>query len=263
MSEYFLAKYQPIADALLSLHGMSVDDDARDMLADTITKNRELPRNDSNETHSPIPAARKARKHARKLLEYARRPPRSKTSVPTRCASLRTALLSAGILAVDMGVRRAGAQFDYGALLDSLETQRIDEAQLAELVMVLDAVIADPKGWQKVGRPWGLAKPVVRGGCMAWRIAGHRRLSYRWDDGGGKVIGPLPQFLRSLIACCNGTHELIRNIPRERQKLPKPRGDGLHLSDESLKLAIIECAHDDDFLTYLERRAQKRGTYLT
>lgn len=264
MSQFFLAKYQPIADALLKEHGLSVPEDTRDMLTKTIANCRVVLRKEGTGPHSPLPAARKALTHANKLLEYARTPPRRKTSVATRCERLRTALLDSGILALELGMRNVRRTFDYGALLDSLETCQLNEAWMTELVVLLKE-IKDPKGWQKIGRPWGLAKRIIRGGCMVWRIAGHPRLTYRWDDVTGELRGPLPDFLRDLIACCNGTHELVRSMAREqhRPSHETPRAHGLHLSDSSLKLAIIQCQHDDKLTAHLKRRAQKRRTKLT
>lgn len=264
VSEYLRARYQPIADDLLRQHGLSVDQQARDMLAGTIMHARTLPRDDPPRQHSPISNADSALRHARKLLQYAQTPPRRKESIPTRCESLLAALLEESPLPVALGIRLAssGAPLDYGALLDTLEARRIDVTAVSVLVDTLEAVTADREGWRRVGRPHGQAWAIVRAGCMVWRIAGRPRLGYRWNDVERSLTGVLPDFLRGLLACCNGTHELVRAMPSERLRRSS-KGNGLRLSDSSLKLALIRCVKDKAMQNHLRQRAQKSQTYVT
>lgn len=264
MSEYLLAKYRPVADRLLAIHGMSVDASTHHMLATDIMHARELERDTEPRSHSPLPAANKALTHARKLIQYAESPPRRKGSVPNRCRKLRAALLEDSPLPCCLGMHLANKKLllDLGELLDSLEAGGVDRETLTMLANALNAITTGPSDWQSVGRPWGLAKPIIRGGCMAWTIAGNRRLTYRWDDGEGALTGSLPDFLRDLLACCAGTHALMQEMEQRRKPastkavVPIPRGDGLHLSDASLKLAIIACSQDVALQKYLHKNTE-------
>ena len=75
MSNHFLSLYRPIADALLSKHGLSVPAVTRDCLAKDIMYSRELPQGEMGKIHTPQPALRSAAAHARALIGYAEKPP--------------------------------------------------------------------------------------------------------------------------------------------------------------------------------------------
>jgi hypothetical protein len=233
VSEYFLRKYRPVADALLAAHGLTVPDATRDMLADAMTHNRELPRRESESRggHSALPALRAARTHASKLIEYADHPPARKASVPLHCAKLASAIRSNESL-VGINLVLADPPIDPNALLDALDSGSFDVDVLRELVRVADAVEAESGG---VGRPWAAHTTIIRSGCIAWERAG-RVVTCSWNRksgaNNGKLTGPLPAFLRDLIACCDGTHEFTKAKPRRvpagyRAPGPIPKGNML------------------------------------
>lgn len=258
MSEYLLFQYRPVADGLLELHDLSVPESTQHLLATTIMHSRELTHDQTRRSHSPNPAKKKIETHARALLAYAEKPPARKNSVPKRCASLRKALLGSDLLALELGLVHAhhGTSFDFEALLNSLEAGQADPTVIAAL---LNTLARTPSGsWGKLGRPREQAKQIVRAGCIVWNRAGRtERYSWREDvgdpadkDAKGTLAGPLPDFLRDLIACCNGTHKLVAKLERGRRpeppkgypfEWPDIPGDGLILSDKSLQLAIMDC----------------------
>ncbi len=274
MSEYLLARYRPIADALLEKHSLHVDDATSHALTTAIMHSRVLPATEKGtQAHSPVSAAAKALTHARKLLEYAATPPKRKDSISKRCRSLHAALLGNSPLALGLGVRMEGIanRPDYGQLLDNLEAGSVDVAALSVLIEPLNAIVAESHGWQRVGRPWGLGKRIVRMGCIVWRRSGNARLNYQWNDDSGKLIGRMPNFLRDLIACCNGRFSAIAELERQRNQIPPagyatsrpiPQGNRLRLSDASLKAAVVACSQDVELQRFLSR-VQKQRTYLT
>ena len=253
MSEYLLQEYRPIVNSLLTKHRLSVPDETCDMLAKTIMYLHRVPRSERREPYSPVAALTKATKHVRALLRYAEKPSTHKDSVPKRCASLHAALLSSGMLVFELGVAQVERdEFEYAALLDSLEAGHPDVSSLAMLLDSLNSIQSNQGDWQKVGRPWGSAKRVVRDGCIAWWSAG-RTDSFTWNDDREELLGPMPDFLRDLIACCNGTHELMVQYKRTHRpelpkgyefKWPKSKGDSLRVTDKSLQMAIIDCKNE-------------------
>lgn len=241
MSEYLLRTYRPVADALLSTHGLSVPVGTRDMLANTIMVARRLPRNSKGESYSPAPTLKKALTHARALLQYVEKPPTRKDSIGKRCTRLRAALVGAGgdLLAVELALATKSDHF-YPTLRDSLEVGRADAPTLSTLVEALERIQPQSGNW-RLGRPREFAKRIVRAGCLAWKRAG-RPEHCSWNGASDKLTGPLPDFLRALIACCNGTNEQVQANDRGRQSEPsKTKGDGWRLSDKALYLALIDC----------------------
>ncbi|MHA6203279.1 hypothetical protein ACXU4B_02505 [Dyella soli] len=257
MSEYLLARYRPIANALLAKHQLEVDESTRDTLAMSIMHNRVLSTDEAAPNQSPVPAAKKALGHARALLKYAAKPPRRKDSIPKRRAKLLAILLDSDLLAFVLGIQETTdmSTDGYRSLLDSLEIESIDTPILAKIAQKLEAITVAPNDWQSVGRPWGLTKKLVRCGCMAWWRAGNPQLGHGWDESNQALTGALPDFLRDLLTCCNGTSPLIAQsgLPAPKGyafKPTLPRGNGLRLSDASLKMAIIECSRDDALRTH-------------
>lgn len=231
MSEYFIQKYGPVADALLVTHGLRLPDETRDMtrgmLADTIGKYRELPQPEPKlrGSRSATPALRIARTHAKKLIEYAYHPPTRKTSMQIRRTKLAAALRSNE---VRVGLDLVLAGIDPTALLVALDKGDVDTETLRRLVQVVNDVEKEPGG---IGRPWGQRNYVVRGGCIAWERAGCR-IGYQWNDVDSTLTGKLSAFLRDLVACCAGTHPFVKEKPRRvpigcTDSFPVPKGNAL------------------------------------
>jgi hypothetical protein len=198
----------------------------RDMIAKTIVVSRELPKSAPKPpgSRSALPALRVARTHAAKLIEYLSRPPTRKSSVSLRCAKLAAAIRESDIAPLTLAVE----DIDPNALLDELESGRIDVDTLRGLIRVADAAESASGG---MGRPWAAHTTIIRAGCIAWERAG-QKISYGWHDDRDALTGALPDFLRDLLACCNGTHSLTKTPPRRlpigySATTPTPRGDVL------------------------------------
>lgn len=232
MSEYFLRKYRPVADALLAAHGLTVPDATRDMLANTICHERELPAS-SNRKRSPRADLDKVKAHAMKLMEYAARPPSRTSSVALRRSKLAQALRSDSPLLV-IHLICARPAFDPARLLDGLDGgDAVDTAELRKLLRTLAAL--ERQSGPRAGRPWAAHTTIIRSGCIAWERAGWV-VTCSWNRksgaNNGKLTGPLPAFLRDLIACCDGTHEFTKAKPRRvpagyRDPGPIPKGNML------------------------------------
>lgn len=244
MSEYLLARYRPVVDELLRTHGLAVPPATRDNLAKSVKQSRELPRAATAPKHTPRPALLVAAGHARALLRYAENPPTRPGSIPLRCAKLAMALNTHAL--VGLALILGSPTFDTSKLLAKLEINLIDTKELSSLLSAIDALKVS--GW-KIGRPWAISTPIVRGGCIAWKKSG-RRESFTWNEITGSLNGPLPDFLRDLISCCNGTHRLVQRLcPRGSQRSAerpmRRRGDGLRLSDQALHVLIDRCKKAD------------------
>jgi hypothetical protein len=242
VSESFLQEYRPIADALLHAHGLSVPDMTRDMLADVIANSRELPEPKTNGSHSELPALRTARTHAAKLIEYAKQPPARAASVLLRCRKLAQALCDSDVAVMALSL----AGIETAPLLASLDAGDVTTAKLRRLVKSIDKIDAkhkDAKHKNGIGRPWAAHTRIIRAGCIAWERGGNV-IGYQWDDDAKKLCGSLPKFLRALVACCDGTHELVtaksRVLVGYRDPRPVPQGNGLrkHVSDLALRDGI-------------------------
>lgn len=256
MSEHLLQWYRPVADALLSWHGLSVGDNTRHMLATTIMHNRVLSRPDRHK-RSPRADLIKVRTHAAKLLEYAEHPPARRSSLTLRHHKLAEALRSDGPL---LGIHLIFTHpaFDPTRLLHALDDgSAIDPKELRRLLRTLDAIEGQrvkerdearrqDKRTRGIGRPWAAVTTIVRAGCVAWQRAGGH-IQSQWSVDEETLSGALPTFLRDLIACCNGTHEFVRTMWNEQPRRvprgyvdlkPTPKGDGLTISDLALRDAI-------------------------
>lgn len=233
MSKYLLLLYRPVVDALLALHGLSVPESTRDNLATDIMLSREVVAETKGGIHSPLPALRKADTHAKALLKYASQPPSRVSSIANRCAKL-YAVLNDPRVAMELAI--TAPALDQTRLLDGLAALRIEPHQLSRLS---DAVAVTERNARASGRPWSAAKLIIRGGCIAWNRGG-RTESFTWSAANGSLSGPLPAFLSDLLACCNGTHDLARSL-RQPDAGQRKRGDGLHLSDDALRVVITEC----------------------
>lgn len=264
MSEYFIQKYGPVVDALLMTHGLRFPEETRDMtrdmLADTISKCRELSQSESEpcESRSATPALRTARTHARKLIEYADDPPARKTSMQLRRTKLAAALRSNE---VRVGLDLVYAGMDLNVLLIALDKGDVQKETLQRLVQIVDEVEKEPGG---IGRPWGQRTYLVRSACIAWERA-NRPVEFRWNSwsgGEGTLTGALPDFLRDLVACCAGTHSLVKEEPRRVpvgscDPRPVPKGNALR------RRAGDRMLHDDIRAWQAWRKAHppKNGTF--
>jgi hypothetical protein len=242
MSEYLTLKYRPIADALLAKHRLSASSETRDMLAKAIMVERTLPAGFGLRKYSPLPALRSALTNARALLRFAGKPPSRHVSISTRCAKLAAALRDSEL--VGLTLMLAEPNFDSLDLLDALDLGIPNAHELRSLIKTLEALDPENLRWI-VGRPLGLTTPIIRHGCVAWSRA-RRVEKYSWNDVNECLSGPLPNFLRDLIACCNGTHVLVQKAPQSAPKghsLPDviKRGDGLVMTDAALRHAIDRC----------------------
>lgn len=242
MSEYLMQWYRPIVDALLDRYGLSVDDGIRHMLASTIMHNRANPCPASVRKHSPMPALQKALTHVKALLQYADKPPSRASSLVLRARKLAEALRENALVGMELVLTKPS--FNPLPLLDALDAGNAERIELLRLLATLE--VATGKAW-KVGRPWAAFTVVIRAGCITWQRAG-KRVQSRWSVDEETLSGELPDFLRDLIACCNGTHELVRSLWTERLRLmarrghadPRqaPKGDSLAVSDMAIRDAI-------------------------
>ena len=92
------------------------------------------------------------------------------------------------------------------------------------------------------GAPPKLETRIVKDGWLAWNAARRGWNEYYMHSGTRKLTGPLADFLRDLIACCNGTHEWVakpaRYVPKYAPPPPARLGNGLTMKDEALHTAI-------------------------
>lgn len=97
------------------------------------------------------------------------------------------------------------------------------------------------KDWRGAPPP-KLITRIVKEGGLAWNAAGRGWNEYYMHSGTEKLTGPLADFLRDLIACCNGTHEWVakpaRYMPKYAPPPPARLGDGLTMTAEALVKAI-------------------------
>ncbi len=197
------------------------------------------------EPHSPVPALKSARKHLLKLLEYAEHPPTHKERVARRCARLRAAVLSGGSFAAfELALESPNDDSLYGCggLLDALAAGRVDALELRKWLDRIDRILTRNECW-RLGQPSALTRRIVKDGCIVWRAAKRgpeyfQRASY----GRETLTGPLIDFLRDLIACCNGTHEWSkkppRRVPQGCRTLAK-MGDSINPSDTAIHKMVV------------------------
>lgn len=241
MSEYLLQRYRPVANELLTRHGLAVDDDTSHMLATTIMHNRINPAPTSTRKHSPMPALRVALTHAKALLRYADNPPSRSSSVTLRARKLASALRDNDLVGMELVLTEPS--FNPLQLLDALDASKADRPELLQLLATLE--VATAESW-KAGRPWAAFTTVIRAGCITWQRAG-KQIQPHWNVDEEAISGAFPDFVRDLIACCNGTHELVRALWSEQPRpvpegcvdpRPVPKGDALAVGDMALRDAI-------------------------
>lgn len=209
MSEYLLQRYRPIADAILTTHELIVDNETRDKLAKTIMFNRVLPLEAVARKYTAGPALKKAKTHAEALLKHAIAPPTRPESIEIRSQRLAAALRDNELVGLELVL--AKPSFNPLKLLVALDKGNAKPTELRRLVATLNTIQPG-----KVGRPRAGLTNVVRCGCIAWKSAGHEVQS-NWNVDSETLSGALPDFLRDLIACCSGKHELIVSMERTRQ----------------------------------------------
>lgn len=245
MSGYLSNLYQPAIDALLTRFGLAVPDSTLRMLTSTLVTARcqAAPRPEGS--RSPVPAAAKALAHARKVLEYVRHPPARKDSLPKRAASLHAAMLGSGILAFDLSLHLKIPVAEYSDFLDSLLRGDPSADVLSLVIEALEKVSGPDRNWQSVGRPISQTTTVVRAACIAWMRA-ERAVRFSWDESAERLDGALPDFIRDLLGCCNGTDTAVAKIERRRPTLPGQRkvGQGMRMSDGAIRMALLACKKD-------------------
>lgn len=236
-------RYLPAVDELVKRHRLEAPEWVRAMLARRVAHSREVPITEGIETRSPIPALRKAKTHSVALLGYAQRPPAREGSVTGRCAKLRDALLN-DLVAMEFACLDEGTAVEYGQLLDALESGHVDAPELGKWLTRIDGILERNDDWGRLGRPSGLARRVLWDGCIAWRAAGRGPEYYQVSEyGKERLTGPLPDFLRALIACCDGTHELVKRPPRRAPKgylRPARLGDGLKPTETLMHQYLVQ-----------------------
>ena len=277
MSEYLLSQYRPVADALLTAHDLTVDDAERDALAKVIMHSRRTAPRATGESYSSLPALMKAATHAKALVKYSDKKPSGAASIPTRAASLASALRDPFV----SWCMASETDVELSALLGTLDgislspstmssediwmTLRNERDALVQLLAVLEQIKGRKKEHGLTGRPWAITKPIVRRGYIVWRRAGRMETFAMFGD---LLGGPLPAFLREILACCNGTHPLVMDLERKSRPVPpegysfewpKVRGDGLDLSDATLQRLLVECGADTQGIgRYLESFKNER-----
>ena len=222
---YALSDCEAIAGALLKQHGLSAPNGTLLMLAKTIRGCRVLgPRanRQRGEKHTPRERLAKARRHARKLLEYAKRPPPRRSSIATRSESLYCALNH-----LDTFVRLAVSTppIDVASILERLDAGPLLAGDLKQLLQALDHELSAPG--MRTGRPIERHATVVRAGCIAWIRSG-QTASYSWNAEKRRCGGRLASFVRHLLECCDlklkeaGLYPALGAAVRQMQKLIEP-----------------------------------------
>lgn len=210
MSQYFLRLYLPVADALLNAHGLDVPESIRAVLATEISKNRELPAPEpvTPGSRSATPHLRKMRTHAKKLIEYSGRPPTRRSSVDGHWAKLNGALQGNELL-VGLSLVMAGLNQE---VLDAVSAREATEVMLQQLVDTIDKLESESAGG--IGRPRSSHSSIIWAGCTAWERAGRSIDDCHWKITDESLTGGLPDFLRDLVGCCDGSHQLVRAMNR-------------------------------------------------
>jgi hypothetical protein len=133
---------------------------------------------------------------------------------------------------------------EYSKLSETLEDDWEGASELREWLDRIERILARNENWRQ-GQPRPLTRRVIKSGCIAWSAGGRGPEYHHISKGRDKLTGPLPDFLRDLISCCNGTHEWERKPPShvpegyhwpERAK----RGDRLSASETAIHQAIVE-----------------------
>lgn len=213
MSEYLLQQYQPVAYALLDRHGLRIDPpdkdaEAREFIAKKIMHARELP-HQRDGTSSPLASLRSASKHAAALEKQRQAQTARSTRLRARCIRLADALCNDWISS-SLGV----AGIDH-TLDDNLRRGELEAIDFSALIRLL----TDLEGrWLKAlqakqssalcatdslrGRKRGINGDTIAAGLFIWKMAGRLGSEYFCRDGSDKLLsGPLPCFLRDLLAC--------------------------------------------------------------
>lgn len=263
MSEYLCSRYRPIAEELVKSHALDVPAATVDMLATTITNCRTLepqPKKEKGKEPTPRERLEKARTHTRMLLKYTKRRPSHAESIKGWSEKLLAALddfTPIVWLAIE------SPPIDVPWLIDWLKsgvrskdelTKHKDE--LTRLASGLNSILSRKS--KSTGRPTETLARIVSGGCVAWLNSGRTDTPYEkhWS---GELSGPLPPFIRELLACCDGTDERVRRIERIRGRLTieelRNRLKGIDLSertnrdDKLVELAKTDGAEYDQRLT--------------
>jgi hypothetical protein len=134
---------------------------------------------------------------------------------------------------------------EYSKLCERLEDDWEGASELRVWLARIERVLArdEDSNEQWLGSWPSPSRRVVEDGWLAWNAAGRRWSEYYMSPITGKLTGPLPDFLRDLIACCNGTHDWVAKPPRRVPQYfqwtePAKMGDALRMADAALFKAI-------------------------
>lgn len=242
MFGYLSNLYQPAIEALLARFGLAVPDSTLNMLTTTLVTARfpATPRLEGS--RSPVPAAKSALAHARKVLAYLQDPPARKDSLPKRVASLRAAMRGSDILTLELSQHLRISAAEYACFLESLSRGDPSEDALSGVIEALEKISDPDSNWQSGGRPVSQSTTIIQAACIAWDRAG-RTEKYTWNEVSGSLDGALPDFIRGLLCLCNGKDEAIDKIERRRPSLlSKSRaGDGIALNDKAIQAVLLTC----------------------
>lgn len=208
-------EFRPVVDDLLSRHGLTVDDSTRGMLAETVMHARR--RADTRRAYSPAPMAGKALRQARALRRCLDRPPVRANSTSSWRDKLRETICGDRQLYFHLAAELSAERVT--AIVDALESGDIDPDLLDALTEALEAIAG--RNW-RIGRPGGMARKLVRAGCIAWLEAGHPKLAYTWDIHTDAPRGALADFLRDLLA----SGRQVVSGPTLRSHIDECRKDG-------------------------------------
>jgi hypothetical protein len=245
MSEYLAKLYGPVIDELLARFHLEIPASARDMLTGTLVFARCEATPRSEGSRSPVPSAAKALAHAEKVLGHMRKRPIRSASLPKRATSLRAALLGSEILALELSFHLKLQPDEYGDFLDALRNGKPDEAVLLQVIEALQQVSGPDRTWQSVGRPISRTTTLIRTACIAW-IRAERPVRFSWDESAERLDGQLPDFIRGLLRCCNGTDLAVARVEARRPEMPGQRkaGQGIRMSDGAIRMALLACKKD-------------------
>jgi hypothetical protein len=220
MSEFFMARCRPKAKRLLDAHGLRVPDSTREMIAKTIM----LANHASEATDDSRAKGRTAdalslhdtRILAKRLHTYMSKK-RQRTYTNEEVIEQLARNLN------DNAYRQARLifarpSFDPANLLEQLAR---GTPEIEELQRLLDAINDLKTTKSKGGLEHSRAHTVVRGGFIAWTIAG-RTETYTLDNHKRMLTGPLPAFLLDLGDLCGVWEDLtdsyLRSLIRRLKK---------------------------------------------
>ncbi len=220
MSEIFLARCRPKANRILKAHGVRVPDSTREMIAKTIMLANLAPKA-TDDSGAKGREADALSLHdtgilAGRLHLYMNEK-RQRTYTNEEVAEQLARNLN------DNEYRKARLIFARPSFNPENLLAQLARGmpEIEELEKLLDAIEDAERTKSKGGLEHSRAYTVVRGGFIAWSIAG-RKETYTLDQHKDRLAGKLPAFLRDLGALCGVSDDLtdsyLRSLIRRLKK---------------------------------------------